>query len=240
VRLDPELARPVGQYSQGMRQRMSLARAILHDQKYFCWTSRFPTWMCIRRGRWWHCSRRCGMRAKQFLWLRNQAALLEGVADEFVWMQAGRLWSARLALPRTRHERGSDESFWSITLATLTKDIRLEWRSKDALNAMLFFSLLVVVIFVFSFDPLAEESRHIVGGLVWVAFLFAAVVALTRPGRANCAIRCSTPTRFSSLGECTVSGEGAGQLYLCQPAGTLMTPLFIIFYNLRLWVRRGS
>src|ERR1700684_4702805 len=71
-------------------------------------------------------------------------------------------------------------SFWSITLATLVKDVRLEWRSKDALNAMLFFSLLVVVIFVFSFDPLAEESRHIVGGLVWVAFLFAAVVALNQ------------------------------------------------------------
>ena len=29
VGLDPELTRPVGQYSQGMRQRMSLARAIL-------------------------------------------------------------------------------------------------------------------------------------------------------------------------------------------------------------------
>ena len=71
-------------------------------------------------------------------------------------------------------------SFWSIMLATLAKDIRLEWRSKDALNAMLFFSLLVVVIFVFSFDPLAEESRHIAGGLIWVAFLFAAVVALNQ------------------------------------------------------------
>ena len=68
-------------------------------------------------------------------------------------------------------------SLWSVTLATLMKDIRLEWRSKDALNSMLFFSLLVVVIFSFSFDPLAEESRHIVGGLVWVAFLFAAVVS---------------------------------------------------------------
>ena len=67
-----------------------------------------------------------------------------------------------------------------MTLATLVKDIRLEWRSKDALNSMLFFSLLVVVIFMFSFDPLAEESRHIVGGLVWVAFLFAAVVALNQ------------------------------------------------------------
>ena len=33
VGLDPELTRAVGQYSQGMRQRMSLARAILHDPK---------------------------------------------------------------------------------------------------------------------------------------------------------------------------------------------------------------
>ena len=34
VGLDPELSRPVGKYSQGMRQRMSLARAILHDPEY--------------------------------------------------------------------------------------------------------------------------------------------------------------------------------------------------------------
>src|ERR1035441_6916356 len=33
VGLDPTLARPVGQYSQGMRQRMSLARALLNDPK---------------------------------------------------------------------------------------------------------------------------------------------------------------------------------------------------------------
>src|SRR5579871_31718 len=67
-----------------------------------------------------------------------------------------------------------------ITRATLAKDLRLEWRSKDAINSMLFFALLVVVIFSFSFDPTAEESRHIAGGLIWVAFLFAAVVALNQ------------------------------------------------------------
>ena len=34
VNLDPDLERPIGQYSQGMRQRMSLARALLnHDSK---------------------------------------------------------------------------------------------------------------------------------------------------------------------------------------------------------------
>src|SRR5689334_4708099 len=67
-----------------------------------------------------------------------------------------------------------------LTWATLTKDLRLEWRSKDAINSMLFFALLVVVIFSFSFDPTAEESRQIAAGLVWVAFLFAAVVALNQ------------------------------------------------------------
>ena len=56
----------------------------------------------------------------------------------------------------------------------------MEWRSKDAINSMLFFSLLVVVIFSFAFNPTAEESRRIAGGLMWVAFLFAAVVALNQ------------------------------------------------------------
>jgi heme exporter protein B len=125
-------------------------------------------------------------------------------------------------------------SFWSIALATLTKDIRLEWRSKDALNAMLFFSLLVVVIFVFSFDPLAEESRHIVGGLVWVAFLFAAVVALNQTW--------ARELRNQVLDAYRVSPAPANALFLAKAIGNfilvslleaLMAPLFVIFYNLR-------
>ncbi|MDP9263175.1 MAG: heme exporter protein CcmB, partial [Acidobacteriota bacterium] len=55
---------------------------------------------------------------------------------------------------------------FDVTRTTLAKDLRLEWRSKDAINAMLFFSVLVVVIFSFAFDPTAEESRRIAGGLV--------------------------------------------------------------------------
>src|SRR5204862_1560959 len=62
----------------------------------------------------------------------------------------------------------------------LRKDLRLEWRAKDAANSMLFFALLVVVVFAFAFDPLAEESRLIAGGIGWVALLFAAIVALNQ------------------------------------------------------------
>src|SRR5271170_6914853 len=122
--------------------------------------------------------------------------------------------------------------FWSITLATLAKDIRLEWRSKDALNSMLFFSLLVVVIFSFSFDPLAEESRHIVGGLVWVAFLFASVTALNQTW--------ARELRNQVLDAYRVSPAPANSLFLAKALGNfifvsvleaLMAPLFIVFYN---------
>src|SRR5579884_2459571 len=125
-------------------------------------------------------------------------------------------------------------SLGEITRATLHKDLRLEWRSKDALNAMLFFSLLVVVIFSFSFNPTAEESRTIAGGLVWVAFLFAAVVALNQTW--------ARELRNQVLDAYRVSPAPATPLFIAKAIGNfifvsilecLMTPLFIAFYKLR-------
>jgi heme exporter protein B len=121
-----------------------------------------------------------------------------------------------------------------ICAATLAKDMRLEWRSKDALNSMLFFALLVAVIFSFAFDPTAEEARQIVGGLIWVAFLFSAVVALNQSW--------ARELRNQVLDAYRVSPAPAEALFLAKTAGNfllvllleaLMAPLFVIFYNLR-------
>jgi len=125
-------------------------------------------------------------------------------------------------------------SFLAILRATLAKDLRLEWRSKDAINAMLFFSLLVVVIFSFAFEPTAEESRKIAGGLVWVAFLFAAIVVLNQTW--------ARELRNHVLDAYRVSPAPANSLFLAKAFGNfifvivleaLMTPLFIAFYRLR-------
>ena len=126
------------------------------------------------------------------------------------------------------------ETITGLTRATLIKDLRLEWRSKDAINAMLFFALLVVVIFSFAFDPTAEESRRIAGGLIWVAFLFAAVVALNQTW--------ARELRNQVLDAYRVSPAPPNSLFLAKALGNfifvaileaLMTPLFIVFYNLR-------
>jgi ABC-type multidrug transport system ATPase subunit len=91
VGLDPELTRPVGQYSQGMRQRMSLARAILHDPKILLLDEPFSNVDVHSAGEMVGLLK--GMRdaGKTIFVVTHQAVLLEGVADEFVWMQAGKI-----------------------------------------------------------------------------------------------------------------------------------------------------
>jgi len=93
VALDPDLARAVGQYSQGMRQRMSLARALLHDPKILLLDEPFSN-VDLRSAR-----EMVGLLAKMrdagktIFVVTHQAALLEGAADEFVWMEYGQIVS---------------------------------------------------------------------------------------------------------------------------------------------------
>lgn len=128
----------------------------------------------------------------------------------------------------------STPGLWTITRRSLVKDLRLEWRSKDAINSMLFFALLVVVIFSFGFDPTAEESRKIAGGLLWVAILFATVVALNQTW--------TRELRNQVLDAYRLSPAPAQALFLSKTVGNfifvsvlevLMVPLFVVFYNLR-------
>jgi ABC-type multidrug transport system ATPase subunit len=91
VKLDPDLDRLVGQYSQGMRQRMSLARAILNDPKLLLLDEPFSN-VDLRSA----CEmvallaemRNCG---KTLFVVTHQAGLLQSIADEFVYMEAGKI-----------------------------------------------------------------------------------------------------------------------------------------------------
>lgn len=125
-------------------------------------------------------------------------------------------------------------SFFAVLRATLAKDLRLEWRSKDAINSMLFFALLVVVIFSFSFDLTAEESRRISGGLMWVALLFAAVVALNQTWARELRNQVLDAYRLSPApAEALFLAKAIGNFIFVMILQALMAPLFIVFYNLR-------
>ncbi len=118
-------------------------------------------------------------------------------------------------------------------LTHLAKDLRLEWRSKDAVNAMLFFALLVVVLFSLAFDPTREVSREITGGVLTVATMFAAVSALNQAW--------TREIRNQVLDAQRMTGSPAAALFLGKVLANFMfvsvvelvlAPLFVIFYNL--------
>ena len=66
----------------------------------------------------------------------------------------------------------------SFTIAA--KDLRSEFRTKEAFNASLSFSVVILVLFSFAFDPTAEQMQTISGGLLWLVFSFASALSLNR------------------------------------------------------------
>jgi heme exporter protein B len=125
-------------------------------------------------------------------------------------------------------------SYARVVLAHLAKDLRLEWRSKDAINGMLFFSLLVVVLFSFAFDPTMAVSRQIAGGILWVALLFAAVTALNQAWTRELRHQVLDAQRMApSPPSALFLGKVLANFLFVTLIQIIIGPLFIIFYNLR-------
>jgi len=122
-------------------------------------------------------------------------------------------------------------SIAKLTWINVSKDLRLEWRSRDVFNSMMFFALVVVVVFSFSFER--EDSRPVMGGLIWIAFLFSTTMALNqswarelRNGVLDAYRVSPAPAEALFLGKCL------GNFILVMLLECLMAPLFVVFYNL--------
>lgn len=101
VGLDPTLQRPVGQYSQGMRQRASLARVLQNDPEVLLLDEPFSNMdvgsaqamvKLLLDFRRWPIS---GARGRTVILTTHQPALAEPLAERTIVMQAGRIVSIR-------------------------------------------------------------------------------------------------------------------------------------------------
>jgi ABC-type multidrug transport system ATPase subunit len=110
VGLDPELTRPVGQYSQGMRQRMSLARALLHDPKILLLDEPFSNVDAHSAAEMVALLKSMRDAGKTIFVVTHQVSLLDGVADEFIWMQAGKIIDRTVSI----HTGSSDHATGSL------------------------------------------------------------------------------------------------------------------------------
>jgi len=122
------------------------------------------------------------------------------------------------------------------TWAMTRKDVTVELRARERVNAMLFFAALVLFIFNFALGPDREKLREVAPGLLWLAFLFTGMLGLARSFQAERENDCFeelllTPGDRESI----YFGKLAGNVLFMLMAEALILPLFGILYNLDVW-----
>ena len=114
----------------------------------------------------------------------------------------------------------------------LWKDVVTERRSKAALNALLFFSLLLLFIFQFTLGGDRERLVAALPGLLWLGFVLSGLVGLGRTFLLERENDCwdgllLTPGDKSAI----YLGKVAGNLLLMLVVEAILLVLFALFFN---------
>ena len=120
-------------------------------------------------------------------------------------------------------------------LTHLRKDLRLEWRSRDSINGMLFFALLVVVVFGLAFDPTGypTTTRQVTGAILWVALLFASITALNQSWTRELRNQVLEAQRMAPAPASTLFlGKALANMLFVLVVEAVMAPIFVVFFNL--------
>jgi len=117
----------------------------------------------------------------------------------------------------------------------LAKELRLEFRTRELLNATVVFAIVVVVLFSFAFDPTPAESRRYGPGLLWIAFLFSGSLML-HPSFAReqsndtlDALRMAPISSFAIL-----LGKMLANFIFLSLAEVVLVPVFAVLYDVSL------
>ncbi len=113
------------------------------------------------------------------------------------------------------------------------KDLLVERRSKETLNALFFFSLLLLFIFQFAIGPDRERLAATLPGLLWLGFILAGLLGLGRTFVVERENDCwegllLAPGEKSAI----YVGKLAGNVLLMLVVEAMLLALFVIFFNI--------
>lgn len=118
------------------------------------------------------------------------------------------------------------------------KDLRSELRSKESLNAALSVTLVLLLLFSFAFDPVAEDTRQWAGGLLWLVYSFAAVLIVNRAFARETPNDCLEALRASPVpASALFLGKAMASFCLLLAVELIALPAFAVFYNVQLTAR---
>src|SRR3569832_362732 len=120
------------------------------------------------------------------------------------------------------------------------KDLRAELRTKEAINASLAFALVILLMFSFAFDPEADTTREISGGLLWIVFAFAGTLILNRSFAREIPNDCLDALISAPIpGAALFLGKAIANFLMVLAVELVSLPIFGIFYNVK-WAQQPA
>ncbi len=124
------------------------------------------------------------------------------------------------------------EKVWLI----VWKDLVTELRTKEMFSAMFIFSLLVIVIFNFAFDPGASYLMDVAPGILWVAITFAGTLGLNRSFINEQENSCLQGLMLAPIDRGAIFlGKFLGNLLFMLLIELFIFPIFVVFFNISIW-----
>jgi heme exporter protein B len=125
-------------------------------------------------------------------------------------------------------------------LLVARKDLSVEIRTKESLNAAAAFAIAILLLLSFAFDVTSEEIQQNEGGLLWIVFAFAGALVFNRGFARELPNECldallSSPLSAGSL----LIGKALANLATLLAVELLSLLVFGIFYNIHWWIHAG-
>ncbi|PTL77275.1 heme exporter protein CcmB [Vitiosangium sp. GDMCC 1.1324] len=114
----------------------------------------------------------------------------------------------------------------------LAKDLLIEWRTRARLNALIFFALATLLLFSFAVGPDTKLLARNAGGYLWLALLFASVLALGESFRVETENLTLDGLRLAPADARAIFlSKALGNTLLLVMLGALLIPVMVALYG---------
>jgi len=124
-------------------------------------------------------------------------------------------------------------TFLKVVQWIVWKDLVTEIRSRETISSMVFFALIVILIFSFSFSMDQQAAREVIAGIIWVAFAFTGIIGLGKSFSSELQNDCLEALQMVPAPKGAIYlGKVAANFAFMFVVEILLFPMFVIFFNL--------
>lgn len=123
-------------------------------------------------------------------------------------------------------------SYFQVIAAIVKKDILMEVRTKQVINAALVFAVLFVVVFSFTMEIGSNIEQKLSGGIFWVSVAFAGILSFNKTIGSETDNGSFEALMLAPVDKSAVFfGKVISNMLFLFLVEVILIPLFLVFYN---------